>query len=125
MAGVTESPILKAEDVTLYFGGIVALNRVTLEVSPGEILAITPGENNAGGQKAERQLQETHVRTVTERRHADEGEHTGFGGDNRQADRRPGNRTIAQKVGPAVGLEAGQPDTESDDCRQIDNDYNH
>ena len=47
MAGVTESPILKAEDITLYFGGIVALNRVTLEVRPGEILAII-GPNGAG-----------------------------------------------------------------------------
>lgn len=47
MAGVMESPILKAEDITLYFGGIVALNKVTLEVFPGEILAII-GPNGAG-----------------------------------------------------------------------------
>jgi branched-chain amino acid transport system ATP-binding protein len=47
VAGLTESPILRAEDVTLFFGGISALNKVNLDVVPGEILAII-GPNGAG-----------------------------------------------------------------------------
>jgi len=47
LAGLTESPVLRAEDITLFFGGIVALNQVNLEVCPGEIMAII-GPNGAG-----------------------------------------------------------------------------
>ena len=47
MAGVTNSTLLKADTVSPSFGGIVALNQVTLEVVPGEILAII-GPNGAG-----------------------------------------------------------------------------
>lgn len=41
------APLLNAEDLSLSFGGILALNRVSLTVLPGEILAII-GPNGAG-----------------------------------------------------------------------------
>ncbi len=44
---MTETSILRVESVSLSFGGIQALNRVDLEVLPGEILAII-GPNGAG-----------------------------------------------------------------------------
>jgi len=47
MAGMTGEPILSAVEVSLSFGGIMALNNVSLDVYPGEILAII-GPNGAG-----------------------------------------------------------------------------
>jgi branched-chain amino acid transport system ATP-binding protein len=40
-------PLLKVEDVSIRFGGLQALNKVSLEVYPGEIMAII-GPNGAG-----------------------------------------------------------------------------
>jgi len=40
-------PLLRAEDVSVSFGGLQALNRVNLEIYPGEIMAII-GPNGAG-----------------------------------------------------------------------------
>lgn len=37
---MTDRPILSVDDLTLTFGGIMALNKVSLEVRPGEIMAI-------------------------------------------------------------------------------------
>jgi branched-chain amino acid transport system ATP-binding protein len=40
-------PLLRVEDVSISFGGLQALNKVSLEIYPGEILAII-GPNGAG-----------------------------------------------------------------------------
>ncbi len=42
-----KEPLLRVEDVSISFGGLKALNRVSLEVYPGEIMAII-GPNGAG-----------------------------------------------------------------------------
>jgi len=47
MAGMSGEPILSAVKLSLSFGGIMALNDVSLDVYPGEILAII-GPNGAG-----------------------------------------------------------------------------
>lgn len=44
---MTEGPILQIHEVTKTFGGILALNRVSFEVHPGEILGII-GPNGSG-----------------------------------------------------------------------------
>ncbi|QGZ65902.1 ATP-binding cassette domain-containing protein [Paraburkholderia acidisoli] len=41
------SPILEARDVSIRFGGVEALKRVSLHVMPGEVLALA-GDNGAG-----------------------------------------------------------------------------
>jgi branched-chain amino acid transport system permease protein len=46
-AGVEEAPILELVDLTVRFGGILALDRVSLEVKPGETVSII-GANGAG-----------------------------------------------------------------------------
>jgi branched-chain amino acid transport system ATP-binding protein len=43
----TTDPLLKVEEVSISFGGLKALNKVSLEVLPGEIVAII-GPNGAG-----------------------------------------------------------------------------
>ena len=40
-------PLLRVEDVSISFGGLLALNKVSLEVYPGEIMAVI-GPNGAG-----------------------------------------------------------------------------
>jgi branched-chain amino acid transport system ATP-binding protein len=40
-------PLLRGEDITVTFGGLTALNHVSLEIYPGEIMAII-GPNGAG-----------------------------------------------------------------------------
>ncbi len=40
-------PLLRVEDITISFGGLQALNKVSLEVYPGEIMAVI-GPNGAG-----------------------------------------------------------------------------
>lgn len=44
---MTEEPILKVQEVTKIFGGIIALNRVSFDVHEGEILGII-GPNGSG-----------------------------------------------------------------------------
>ncbi len=42
-----KEPLLRLEDISISFGGLLALNKVSLEVYPGEIMAII-GPNGAG-----------------------------------------------------------------------------
>ncbi len=42
-----KEPLLRVKDITISFGGLQALNKVSLEVYPGEIMAII-GPNGAG-----------------------------------------------------------------------------
>ncbi len=42
-----KEPLLRAEDISISFGGLQALNKISLEVYPGEIMAII-GPNGAG-----------------------------------------------------------------------------
>ena len=42
-----KEPLIKMEDIHISFGGLKALNGVSLEVYPGEIMAII-GPNGAG-----------------------------------------------------------------------------
>lgn len=42
-----KEPLLRTEDITISFGGLMALNQVNLEIYPGEIMAII-GPNGAG-----------------------------------------------------------------------------
>ena len=45
--GKRSEPLLQAEDIQISFGGLMALNRVSLDIYPGEIMAII-GPNGAG-----------------------------------------------------------------------------
>jgi simple sugar transport system ATP-binding protein len=47
MSGTRATPILEARDVSIRFGGVEALRRVSLRVMPGEVLALA-GDNGAG-----------------------------------------------------------------------------
>ncbi|MGB5985519.1 MAG: ABC transporter ATP-binding protein [Desulfobacterales bacterium] len=47
MGNSGDPPILKSEDVSLAFGGLAVLTRISFEVAPGEIFAII-GPNGAG-----------------------------------------------------------------------------
>ena len=40
-------PILRISDLTKIYGGVTALNHVSLDLMPGEVLALV-GENGAG-----------------------------------------------------------------------------
>jgi simple sugar transport system ATP-binding protein len=44
---VNDAPVLTVHDVSKRFGGVQALNRVSLELSPGEVLGLV-GDNGAG-----------------------------------------------------------------------------
>jgi branched-chain amino acid transport system ATP-binding protein len=46
-AGAASSPLLRTEGLTVRFGGLTALNRVSIAVAPGEVRAII-GPNGAG-----------------------------------------------------------------------------
>ena len=47
MNGASATPILEARDVSIRFGGVEALRRVSLQLMPGEVLALA-GDNGAG-----------------------------------------------------------------------------
>ncbi|MEM5332137.1 ATP-binding cassette domain-containing protein [Paraburkholderia sp. JHI2823] len=47
MSGAIVTPILEARDISIRFGGVEALKRVSLRLMPGEVLALA-GDNGAG-----------------------------------------------------------------------------
>ncbi|WP_321917984.1 MULTISPECIES: ATP-binding cassette domain-containing protein [unclassified Paraburkholderia] len=47
MSSASATPILEARDVSIRFGGVEALKRVSLRLMPGEVLALA-GDNGAG-----------------------------------------------------------------------------
>ncbi len=44
---MTSNPVLRTQDLTMQFGGVVALNNLNMEIYPGEIVALI-GPNGAG-----------------------------------------------------------------------------
>ena len=42
-----QAPILSVRDVSKHFGGVQALNKVSLDIHPGEVVALA-GDNGAG-----------------------------------------------------------------------------
>jgi simple sugar transport system ATP-binding protein len=65
MNGMSATPILEARDVSIRFGGVEALRRVSLRVMPGEVLALA-GDNGAG--------KSTLIKILSGVYHADAGE---------------------------------------------------
>ena len=56
--------VLRMENVTMQFGGVVAVNNLSIEVNKGEIVALI-GPNGAGTTAQERPLPSTASRAYT------------------------------------------------------------
>ena len=52
---MSDNPILRMENMTMQFGGVVAVNNLSLQVNPGEIVALI-GPNGAGKSTAIRSM---------------------------------------------------------------------
>ncbi len=102
MPSATAEPILKVEGVSKFFGGLTALNKVELEVYPGEVVALL-GDNGAG--------KSTLIKCVSGVYRADEGRILFNGHDITDASpskvRELGIETIYQDLALAENLDVG------------------
>ena len=60
-----ETPLIRCIGLTKYFGGVLALNRVSLEFNPGEIVCLV-GDNGAGKSTFVKMLSGLHQRRSLE-----------------------------------------------------------
>lgn len=95
-------PILKVEGISKHFGGLTALDKVSLEVYPGEVVALL-GDNGAG--------KSTLIKCVSGVYHPDDGDITFDGTSLRNASpsrvRELGIETIYQDLALAENLDVG------------------
>ncbi|HZC34946.1 MAG TPA: ATP-binding cassette domain-containing protein, partial [Chthoniobacterales bacterium] len=99
---MSEEAILKAQGVSKRFGGIHALENVSLELYPGEVLALA-GDNGAG--------KSTLIKIISGVHHPDEGTIWYNGSEvtfeNPQGARDHGIETIYQDLALADNLDVG------------------
>ena len=99
---MSESPILKVQGVFKRFGGVHALENVSLELYPGEVLALA-GDNGAG--------KSTLIKIISGVHHPDEGTIWYNGSEvtfeNPQRAREHGIETIYQDLALADNLDVG------------------
>lgn len=99
---MSEQPILQVESVSKRFGGVHALENVSLDLFPGEVLALA-GDNGAG--------KSTLIKVISGVHHADEGKMRYNGAEvtfeNPQKAREQGIETIYQDLALADNLDVG------------------
>jgi ABC-type sugar transport system ATPase subunit len=99
---MSETPILRVEGVSKRFGGVHALENVSLELYPGEVLALA-GDNGAG--------KSTLIKIISGVHRPDEGKIWYNGGEvtfeNPQRAREHGIETIYQDLALADNLDVG------------------
>ena len=99
---MSETPILKVQAVSKRFGGVHALENVSLELYPGEVLALA-GDNGAG--------KSTLIKIISGVHHPDEGTIWYSGSEvtfeNPQRAREHGIETIYQDLALADNLDVG------------------
>lgn len=99
---MSEQPILQVESVSKRFGGVQALENVSLDLFPGEVLALA-GDNGAG--------KSTLIKVISGVHHADEGKMRYNGAEvtfeNPQKAREQGIETIYQDLALADNLDVG------------------
>ena len=99
---MSEQPILQIESVSKRFGGVHALENVSLDLFPGEVLALA-GDNGAG--------KSTLIKVISGVHHADEGKMRYNGAEvtfeNPQKAREQGIETIYQDLALADNLDVG------------------
>src|SRR6266403_2409212 len=99
---MSETPILKVQGVSKRFGGVHALENVSLELYPGEVLALA-GDNGAG--------KSTLIKIISGVLHPDEGTIWYSGSEvtfeNPQKAREHGIETIYQDLALADNLDVG------------------
>jgi ABC-type sugar transport system ATPase subunit len=99
---MSETPILKVQGVSKRFGGVHALENISLELYPGEVLALA-GDNGAG--------KSTLIKIISGVHHPDEGTLWYSGSEvtfeNPQRAREHGIETIYQDLALADNLDVG------------------
>ena len=99
---MSEQPILQVESVSKRFGGVHALENVSMDLFPGEVLALA-GDNGAG--------KSTLIKVISGVHHADEGKIWYNGAEvtfeNPQKAREQGIETIYQDLALADNLDVG------------------
>ena len=99
---MSEQPILQVESVSKRFGGVQALENVSLDLFPGEVLALA-GDNGAG--------KSTLIKVISGVHHPDEGKIRYNGAEvrfeNPQKAREQGIETIYQDLALADNLDVG------------------
>ncbi|WP_233801447.1 ATP-binding cassette domain-containing protein [Paraburkholderia sp. HP33-1] len=102
MSDAAATPILEARDISIRFGGVEALKRVSLQLTPGEVLALA-GDNGAG--------KSTLIKILSGVYHADAGELRFDGRPMQLRDpqdaREQGIETIYQDLALADNLDVG------------------